>query len=154
MDSVILPIFVYALEDPRTGKPRYVGQTTDPDARLRGHMHGPSTYNAPWLAEVKAMGLKPVLRILATTDREHVTEVERHYTTLYGIGTGSTGHGGSRAGAGRVPNPEHRRIARAVRLTPEDDAIVTHYQAHWGCTYTDALARIIREYGDANDRQP
>lgn len=53
---------VYALIDPRDGKPRYIGQTKRPLAeRLSGHLG--STRTQPrvraWVAELRAAGLRP-----------------------------------------------------------------------------------------------
>lgn len=53
---------LYALNDPRNGVTRYIGQTTKPlTIRLAGHIASPATKVAPWIEELKNAGLKPVI---------------------------------------------------------------------------------------------
>lgn len=56
--------FVYALFDPRDGKPRYVGLTHDVDGRYKSHVAGSTRTTAPWIAELKALDLLPWMQIL------------------------------------------------------------------------------------------
>jgi predicted GIY-YIG superfamily endonuclease len=61
--------FIYALGDPRDGAVRYVGCTINPVSRFRDHVaasYDTSTY--AWCRELRALGMKPVLLCLQTTD--------------------------------------------------------------------------------------
>lgn len=58
---------VYALIDPRDGRPRYVGSTQHAEHRLYAHMAETGRAKTPkqhWLAELKAGGLWPELWVL------------------------------------------------------------------------------------------
>lgn len=62
-------ISIYALCDPLTNKPRYVGQALHPRFRLHNHVSQARSNRSQsaknlWLAEVLESGLKPVLSIL------------------------------------------------------------------------------------------
>lgn len=61
--------FVYALVDPRDDGVRYVGVTTrDLVVRLAGHLHDPTNRAMyDWLADVKAAGVVPAVRLLIAT---------------------------------------------------------------------------------------
>lgn len=57
---------IYALIDPRTGEPRYVGQTKQAlSGRLSGHIKEQGdTYKNRWIAKLVRENLKPVMRKL------------------------------------------------------------------------------------------
>lgn len=61
---------IYALVDPRDRRVRYVGCTAKPLAdRLYGHVHGHTSLRlVAWLRELRAAGLLPRLRRLATVN--------------------------------------------------------------------------------------
>lgn len=64
---------VYGLTDPRNGEIRYVGQTVQTlPKRLHGHLGKPMSTVGPWIAELKADGLKPLIVAL----RENVPQPE------------------------------------------------------------------------------
>jgi hypothetical protein len=65
METVrVLPHFVYALIDPRSGHPRYVGLTHNIDGRLKSHLCGGTRSNRGWIQELKDLGLEPWLVVL------------------------------------------------------------------------------------------
>lgn len=58
---------IYALVDPRTGLPRYIGQTSDPERRLNTHvteaLRGPPTdQKTEWIHGLHQRGEKPEIR--------------------------------------------------------------------------------------------
>lgn len=66
---------VYLLRDPRTGVVRYVGTTNNPKKRLSAHCNlwRPYRYysNTPlgmWVAELHALGLKPIMTLIYSSD--------------------------------------------------------------------------------------
>ena len=57
--------YLYALIDPRTVEIRYIGKTTNPKARYKGHLYDQSkTHRGAWLRVLRRLGLKPVMNIL------------------------------------------------------------------------------------------
>lgn len=66
---------VYALCCPRCGCPRYVGQTSDIDARIRSHLSGRKSsdgcrYKKHWVQSLLDSGTKPVIKILSQLPTE------------------------------------------------------------------------------------
>jgi hypothetical protein len=62
-----VPVFVYALKDPRTNEFRYVGQSANLDARLIAHIGNlvfQTEAKEKWIDELRSLGLKPDLEIL------------------------------------------------------------------------------------------
>ena len=57
---------IYVLIDPRDQRPRYIGRSRDPAARLRAHVRGGGHGIArrAWLAELHQLGLSPSLEVL------------------------------------------------------------------------------------------
>lgn len=77
---------VYALVDPRGDTIRYVGQTTRTlTQRLNGHLSSRSTRVAEWVAELRALGLRPeprpIMEGVPKSDLLRVEEeqIESHY---------------------------------------------------------------------------
>lgn len=75
---------VYALVDPRSGRPRYVGHTKSKHlcTRLATHMLGVKTESSPkadWLAELIACGLKPRIRLLEVVGFEESLVAEQKW---------------------------------------------------------------------------
>lgn len=57
---------IYALVDPQSGEPRYIGQTRfSLEARFKGHLNDKKpSYKVNWLKNLKSQGLRPVIREL------------------------------------------------------------------------------------------
>jgi hypothetical protein len=64
----VMKIFVYGLVDPRNLCVMYVGQASDPRARLKGHMSSTTCQVAMWIKELFKDGVEPSLVILQETD--------------------------------------------------------------------------------------
>lgn len=77
----VIPIFIYALQDPRTQSIHYIGQSQHPQRRLHGHLsqarrNAEADAKCFWIAELLAQELKPALVILEETDGTQATERE------------------------------------------------------------------------------
>lgn len=79
-------VFIYALSDPRTGKIRYVGKTTDPKGRLQGHVSKSyqrfsTDHKTCWIRGLRLEGLRPELHIL-----DYVPRAAWQWHEVYWIG--------------------------------------------------------------------
>lgn len=75
---------VYALIDPKTGSPAYVGQTIRTLAERRSsHLtaarRGSKQAVAMWVRALLNEGLKPVIKILESTTQKHIGNSERRW---------------------------------------------------------------------------
>lgn len=82
LNNPICTHYIYALVDPRTGEPHYVGRTSNPKRRLSHHTdnNGMTTWQkGDWIRELKEQGLKPVMKILEVIDIpiEELQEIAR-----------------------------------------------------------------------------
>jgi predicted GIY-YIG superfamily endonuclease len=65
--------YIYALEDPRTEKVRYIGMTTNPAKRLTQHLRDRSNpLKRRWLSELLDDGEYPTLRILRSSKHKEI----------------------------------------------------------------------------------
>lgn len=53
------PVHIYGLVDPRTRAIKYVGSAEDPQKRLAAHVRAPSIRLAPWILELRSLGMTP-----------------------------------------------------------------------------------------------
>jgi hypothetical protein len=61
--------YVYTLNDPRTGEPKYVGATKNPKQRLRGHKNGSTNDDVmSWIGELESEGLDPEMMVVDVAD--------------------------------------------------------------------------------------
>lgn len=99
--------FIYILEDPNTGSPRYVGKSDSPRKRLERHVKeaeltDKKDHKNNWIRSLLKDNLRPVLLVVDEVPKEEWTFWERHYYDLYksygfdltnvkeAIGTGTT----------------------------------------------------------------
>jgi hypothetical protein len=71
--------YIYALIDPRDGKPRYVGQTNNVVTRYSGHLRDTDhcrTAKADWLFVLRILSVKPIMKVLCTVDDNKATTLE------------------------------------------------------------------------------
>lgn len=84
-------IYIYALIDPRTLEPRYVGKTNNPSERMRAHI-SPHVYmrhnnsKCIWIEELKALGLKPIMEVQAACKLSESENYEYRYFKLFNYG--------------------------------------------------------------------
>jgi hypothetical protein len=103
-------VTIYALVDPRIPDAiRYVGQTTDPNGRLRDHCklskRDRPTYRGHWIASLLADDIKPHLRVLLRVRPEHKDAAERDMIRRMRA-AGCPLVNGSLGGDGGALNPE------------------------------------------------
>ncbi len=80
-----MPVYIYALVDPRTDAVRYIGASQKPRKRVMAAKHTKGKHKRAWVAELEALGQKPVLRIIeAVSSGDDWEERERHWITQYG----------------------------------------------------------------------
>ena len=73
-------IYIYALIDPGTGVPRYVGQTTNLDARLKMHLSTPSSVAVKiWIHSLKQEGKQPSIQMLEKTNLKEANGREAYW---------------------------------------------------------------------------
>jgi len=78
--------YVYALLDPRCGSPFYVGTTTSPERRLRGHSAFNKGHHGPRMdkvMELREAGLQPTMEILEASGSCVSKWLEQWYIDLY-----------------------------------------------------------------------
>lgn len=90
-----MPTHVYHLVDPNDRLVRYVGKTTTPAARLRGHIKdaqaGDNTEKKRWIRSLLARGQQPIMVAVASFPDDHSAriresaEVRKHLATVYNI---------------------------------------------------------------------
>lgn len=78
-------VAIYALTDPRDGTVRYVGKSKRPQRRLAEHKGrgADNPWRARWIAEVRAAGYEPGLRILEWCSESEWKERERHWEAVF-----------------------------------------------------------------------
>lgn len=90
-------IYIYKLVDPRTGEARYVGQTTKPAVRIKGHRSVRCGLAARgWRDELFTLGLRPELEVIEEVDDGRWHEREQYWikrlrsegAQLFNIATG------------------------------------------------------------------
>lgn len=111
-----VPVWIYALVDPRDGIVRYVGKSHAPGLRFAMHLSDRAAPNVRrWVAELKLSLLVPRLEMLAMAPPGHDAEelegtfIAMHSRTILNV---LTSHGGFRHG---------RRYRRAGEHQPRID---------------------------------
>lgn len=102
-------IYIYALIDPRTSEPRYIGKTNNPQKRFAHHLNPRKedmSYRANWIRSLQRLGLQPTVMILEETDESQWPARERWWVA-YGIKEGwRLTNGDSGGSGGKKPTPE------------------------------------------------
>lgn len=72
-------VTIYALVDPRTQEPRYVGRTVDPVGRFRDHCADRSGAKGAWVAELRSEDLRPEMIVLSRTSSADGPDAEQEW---------------------------------------------------------------------------
>lgn len=122
---------IYALLCPKCGCPRYVGQTSEFEARIKNHMKGmecrdDSIYKKHWVQKLLDQDLKPIVRVLLELlDASQLDAAEIYWTSeLRRRGcplTNLTDGGGGLRGYKNSPETIEKRM-RYVRGVPKSQA--------------------------------
>lgn len=106
---------VYGLVDPRNGRVRYVGWTTDAEYRLKAHIlesEEGTTHKCQWIRSLLENGLVPELKILEQGEGDTWSESERWWIKFYREEVGevlTNATDGGEGSPGRVISEETRR---------------------------------------------
>lgn len=112
------PVFIYALLDPRNEETSYVGQTIDPDERLKDHCSNKKYYCGRWIQLLKSAGLRPVMEILDVVPDTEADFWEREYIQNFrerGFRLTNISDGGHAPMRGKKFSPEHRERISASK---------------------------------------
>lgn len=72
-------VYIYALLDPETTNPRYIGQTINLKVRFNNHMHFADPNGSvkdKWLHSLKSSGTKPIMVLVEETNDQDADNVE------------------------------------------------------------------------------
>lgn len=126
---MVKPVFIYALNCPVTGQPRYIGKTTCPKRRFRDHLsRRDNTHRGCWIQSLLLKGKKPVLEILDEVPETEWQQWEAAYIEFFreqGLDLTNLTLGGEDPPScvGKIQSPEHieKRVAqrRGKKLTRE-----------------------------------
>ena len=70
--------YVYTLNDPENGEPKYVGATKDPSNRLSGHLNGATNQDvSKWIAELEKSGKGPNMTLVRVAPLDELSNLEK-----------------------------------------------------------------------------
>lgn len=76
--------FVYSLNHPHTGEPRYIGWSVNPYNRWYAHISdSEKSYKVSWMRALKKEGLLPIMQIIDEVPLSESAFWEQHYISLY-----------------------------------------------------------------------
>lgn len=75
--------YIYRLIDPLTHETRYVGQTINPEKRLRQHLsqRDACADKREWVESLKAQGRQPIMEVLDAVEQD-ASRAERHWAHI------------------------------------------------------------------------
>lgn len=80
-------VFIYKLVDPNTDLVRYVGQTTNPQRRLKAHVQQRGTFRdqrrVEWIDSLIAQGMRPKMVILQEVKSDDADRFEQWWIDYY-----------------------------------------------------------------------
>jgi predicted GIY-YIG superfamily endonuclease len=85
------PYEVYALLDPRNEETRYIGISHNAEKRYQQHLYkyDKNKHKSIWIAELQAIGLRPVLSIIEQTENKLQAVVHEEYWIHYYLQDGA-----------------------------------------------------------------
>lgn len=108
--------FIYALNDPRTGRCRYIGKTDCPTRRFSVHLKcypNEGSYKRNWIKGLQQAGLEPIFELLDEVLENQWQQAETEYIRLFrALGFALTN--GTDGGGGCVATPETRVVMSAA----------------------------------------
>lgn len=117
--------YVYGLIDPRTRRIRYIGQSVDPDSRMRGHLSRSSNRAAQaWINELKSLAMKPDLVILQEKTNDLYCKAEKRFIKFFrqkGSGLLNVRNGGD--------NQKRKRVCQQIRCVETGETFQGYNQA-------------------------
>lgn len=134
--------FIYALNDPRDGRMRYIGKANDPRDRLSKHLNSANSqdHRGAWIRSLLSQGLKPELEILMEVPLEGWEEIEKRFIQVFRavVDLTNSADGGesvmdgrkhsesarlkmSRAHTGKTLSPEHCAKISAANKNPSKE---------------------------------
>lgn len=123
----VLRWVIYGLVDPRNGRVRYVGWTTDAEYRLKAHIlesEEGTTYKCLWIRSLFEKGLVPELLVLERGEGDAWIESERWWIKFYREEVGevlTNATDGGEGSPGRVISEETRRRMSESKLAAWSD---------------------------------
>ncbi len=86
----LIKYFIYTLSDPRTNKIRYIGQTNNPNNRLKRHLqksylekYDKNTYKSNWIKSLLKENVFPVMEILDEGTKENINDLEIYWIAQF-----------------------------------------------------------------------
>lgn len=140
------PVYIYGLEDPRTGEIRYVGRTVALKFRMDQHTTRPSSIALrEWVGELAAEELRPRYRVLETCDDKSWRAAERRWVAHYreqGVALLNVCEGGRSAGR---PHNRALKLSTSVRLTGDAKTLLWGLSLKIGMGPSNVIEQLIRE---------
>lgn len=81
-------VFIYALTDPVTNIPRYIGKTGNPEERYKNHVNVARdlpTHKRNWINKLKRQNLKPVMEILDEVSTDEWVFWEQYWISQFKV---------------------------------------------------------------------
>lgn len=108
-------VFIYALNDPTSGRTRYIGKSKKPRDRFSKHLNRSrreTNHRANWINSLRNIGQEPVLEILDEVPEVEWEFWEREWIQLYRV-LGFDLVNSTEGGIGWInPSPKMKEIAR------------------------------------------
>lgn len=110
--------YIYTLNCPITGSPRYVGQTIrNPKQRMSGHLNCKKiNKRTTWIKSLLLNGLSPVMEIIDLVNVSEINFWEKHYISLYNSWGFDLKNGTFGGEFGGRPTMEARQKMRQAKL--------------------------------------
>lgn len=138
------PIYIYVLSDPREGVVRYVGQSHDPENRIRTHLSNVDyCKRTKWVMGLIRDGYTPVMDIIeAHSTREEADEAERRWIKhfldmgidLVNSQLSGTGYDSLKLASKRIPPTSKIKIhipSEKKYINIDRDLIPYMNESHW-----------------------